>query len=86
MKSFVYASFIALFVLSSTAIAQKSADDYLRLSQQRLESRDVKGAIEALSKAIELKPDNARAYAQRSRLQMTPASRIWPSRISTKRC
>jgi hypothetical protein len=45
---------IAFVVLSSASasFAQRSADDYLRLSQQRLESRDLKGAIEALNKAI----------------------------------
>jgi tetratricopeptide (TPR) repeat protein len=72
MKTFSYAITACVLVLmfSQLTFAQKSADDYLRLSQERLDKRDVKGAIDALSKAIELKPDNAKSYAQRSRLQM----------------
>ncbi len=67
--SFLIKTCVLVLAFTQLAFAQ-SVNDYLRLSQERLEQRDLKGAIEALNKAIELKPDNAKAYAQRSRLQI----------------
>ena len=60
---------IVLFV-GSTAFAQKTAEDFYKLSQKRLMDRDLDSALAALDKAIELKPDMAFLYGKRSDLRM----------------
>jgi tetratricopeptide (TPR) repeat protein len=57
-----------LLLLTAPAFAQRTADEYLKESFKRLQNRDLEGAIALLDKAIEIKPDFARAYLQRSRL------------------
>ena len=60
---------IVVFV-GSTAFGQKTAEDFYKLSQKRLMDRDLDGALAALDKAIELKPDLAFLYGKRSDLRM----------------
>lgn len=60
---------IVLFA-GSTGFAQKTAEDFYNLSQKRLMDRDLDGALVALDKAIELKPDLAWLYGRRSELRM----------------
>ena len=61
---------LTLALFAPSVFAQKTAEDYLKVSKARLESRDLDGAIAALDKAIELKPGLAEAYFQRHRLHM----------------
>src|SRR6266446_3022108 len=61
---------LLVFLSGSTIIAQKTADDFYELSQKRLMNRDVDGALAALDKAIELKPEGAELYPIRSELRM----------------
>lgn len=60
--------FCTLIILTAPALAQRTAEEYLKASYARLQTRDLDGAIAALDKAIELNPNLARAYLQRSRL------------------
>jgi len=60
---------VVLFVTSS-ALAQKTAEDFYKLSEKRLKNRDLDGAIAALDKAIELEPDVAALYGKRSELRV----------------
>ena len=61
-----------LIVLSigSTALAQKTAEDFYKISEKRLKDRDLDGAIAALDKAIEINPNIAFLYGKRSDLRM----------------
>jgi tetratricopeptide (TPR) repeat protein len=61
---------LMLVVFAAPAFAQKTAEDYLKASRTRLEARDLDGALAALDKAVELKPDFAEAYFERHRLHM----------------
>lgn len=61
---------LTLVIFAPSAFAQKTAEDYLKASRTRLETQDLDGALAALDKAIELKPDFAEAYFQRQRLHM----------------
>jgi tetratricopeptide (TPR) repeat protein len=61
---------LTLVILAPPAYAQKTAEDYLKASRTRLETRDLDGALAALDKAVELKPDFAEAYFERHRLHM----------------
>ncbi|HEV2829460.1 MAG TPA: tetratricopeptide repeat protein [Pyrinomonadaceae bacterium] len=61
---------LSLVILAAPAFAQKTAEDYLKASRTRLENRDLDGALAALDKAVELKPDFAEAYFERHRLHM----------------
>lgn len=72
MKTKISITVCCLVVLTicQTAIAQRSAEGYVKKSQERLKDRDLDGAISELDKAISLKPDFAEAYVQRSRLYM----------------
>ena len=76
MRTYIHTTliFLALFLIGSNAFAQQSAEDYFRISQTRLMNRDLDGALQALNKAIEVKPDFAQAYAQRSRLLLMKGS------------
>jgi tetratricopeptide (TPR) repeat protein len=60
--------FFTLIILTAPALAQRTAEEYLKASYARLKTRDLDGAIAALDKAIELNPNFAQAYLQRSRL------------------
>src|SRR6267378_2451988 len=57
-------------ICASSAHAQRTAEDFYKSSQDLLRNRDLDGALAALDKAIELRPDFAQAYARRSRLDM----------------
>lgn len=61
---------LTLMIFAPPTFAQKTTEDYLKASRARLEIRDLDGALAALDKAIELKPDSAEAYFQRHRLHM----------------
>lgn len=63
-------SFFTLVILATPIFAQTTAEEYFEASQTRLRDRNLPGAIAALDKAIELKPDFARAYLQRGRLHL----------------
>jgi len=68
-----YISMIACCLIlfaGSTALGQTSSEDFYKLSQQRLLDRDLDGALTALDKAIELKPDIAGLYGKRSELRL----------------
>ena len=72
MKKYISIISCCLIVLSicSTAFAQKTAEDFYKLSEKRLMDRDLDGALAALDKAIEVKPDMAFLYGKRSDLRM----------------
>ncbi len=72
MKKYISIIACCLIVVSvgSTAFAQKTAEDFYKLSQKRLMDRDLDGALAAIDKAIELKPDMARLYGRRSELRI----------------
>jgi tetratricopeptide (TPR) repeat protein len=72
MKKHISMIVCCLLVLSigPTALAQKTAEDFYKLSEKRLKDRDLDGAIAALDKAIELKPDIAGLYGKRSELRV----------------
>jgi hypothetical protein len=53
---------LIVFLAGATAFAQKTAEDFYKLSQKRLMNRDLDGALAALDKAIELKPGLAALY------------------------
>lgn len=57
-------------ILATTAFAQTTAEEYFKAAHSRVQSRDLAGAIAALDKAIELKPDFSRAYLQRGRFHV----------------
>src|SRR5882762_5330925 len=61
---------LIVFLAGSTAFAQKTAEDFYKLSEKRLAKRDVDGALAALNKAIELKPELAALYPKRSELHL----------------
>jgi tetratricopeptide (TPR) repeat protein len=61
---------LVLSIFGPSAYAQRTAEDLYKASFTRLSNRDLEGAMAALDKAIALKPDFAKAYAQRSRLHM----------------
>jgi len=61
---------LTMVVFASSTLAQKTAEDYLKASRTRLETRDLDGALAALDRAVELKPDFAEAYFERHRLHM----------------
>lgn len=70
MKKALCLAVLVSLSLSTTALAQHKAEDYLKKSQALLMKRDLEGAIAAVDKAIELKADYADAYAHRSNLRM----------------
>jgi tetratricopeptide (TPR) repeat protein len=72
MKKHISMIACCLLVLSigSTVFAQKTVEDFYKVSQQRLMDRDLDGALAALDKAIELKPDLAWLYGRRSELRV----------------
>jgi len=57
-------------ICASTTYAQRTAEDYYKTSKSRLSNRDLDGALAALDKAIELKPEFALAYFERNRIYM----------------
>jgi tetratricopeptide (TPR) repeat protein len=61
---------LVLFLLCSTALAQKTVDDFYELSQKCLMNRDIDGALAAINKAIKLEPDMAELYGRRSEFHM----------------
>lgn len=68
--SSILACCLLVFLAGSTALAQKTAEDFYKLSEQRVKNRDLDGALAALNKAIELKPDFAALYPKRSELHL----------------
>lgn len=72
MKKYIssLACCLMVFFVSSTAFGQKTAEDFYKLSQKRLMERDLDGALAAIDKAIELKPDMASLYGRRSELRI----------------
>jgi tetratricopeptide (TPR) repeat protein len=72
MKKYLSTIVCCLIVLlaGSIAFAQKTSQDFYKLSEKRLLNRDLEGALAALDKAIELKPDLAGLYAKRSELRI----------------
>src|SRR6185436_11749829 len=57
-------------ISASTTFAQRTAEDYYKTSKSRLSKRDLDGALAALDKAIELKPEFALAFFERNRIYM----------------
>ncbi len=55
---------------ASTAYAQRTAEDYVKIGKAFLQKADLDGALAALDKAIEFKPDFAEAYFERKKLHM----------------
>ena len=72
MKKHISMIACGLLVLSigSATFAQKTAEDFYKLSEQRLKDRDLDGAIAALDKAIEVNPDVPALYGKRSELRV----------------
>lgn len=72
MKQFtkILLGFFTLVLLATPGFAQSTADEYFKAAHTRLQNRDLAGAIAALDKAIELKPDFSRAYLQRGRFHV----------------
>lgn len=72
MKQFtkILLGFFTLILLATPGFAQSTADEYFKAAHTRLQNRDLAGAIAALDKAIELKPDFSRAYLQRGRFHV----------------
>lgn len=68
--SIVCLIFFALSLLPASALAQKTAEDYLKASQDYLQKRDLDRALKSADKAIEMKPDFAQAYNYRSSLKL----------------
>ena len=56
------------FLAGSTSFAQKTAEDFYKVSEKRLMNRDLEGALVALDKAIEIRPDLPGLYLKRSEL------------------
>lgn len=61
---------LIVLLAGSSAFAQKTAEDFYKLSQQRLMNRDLDGALAAINKAIELQPGVAGLYPKRSELHL----------------
>src|SRR4029077_2827773 len=61
---------MVVLVVTSSALAQKTAEDFSNLSQKRLIDRDLDGALTLLDKAIEVQPDMASLYGRRSELRV----------------
>jgi tetratricopeptide (TPR) repeat protein len=68
----LYVFTFTLFV--APAAAQPTAEDFVKVSRERFQNRDLDGALAALDKAIELKPGLAVAYVERHRLHMLRGS------------
>ncbi len=85
MKKLISMIACCLIVLSigSTALAQKTAEDFYKISEKRLKDRDLDGAIAALDKAIEINPNIAFLYGKRSDLRMIKVCLMprWPTWI-----
>lgn len=60
-----YLTFILLVLISSTVIAQKSAEEYVKMAKEKMLIKDYETALKNLDKAIELDPELASAYRER---------------------
>ena len=71
-NSFPKLFFLALFALliPAAAVAQQTADDYLRLGKEQLAKKDYLRARESFEKAVELDPHSAAAYCFRGMVQL----------------